>query len=271
MSKIQEALDKIRASSPARQASHAVGIGDRQQPGSLVGDSDAGVADIAMMQEEGCRSDLELAQARTISPSMDDERILNAMRELRTSVLQKLEADKRIIMITATNDDGGGSFVSRNLAAAIALDEGKTALIIDCNLKCPDISDLAECRDNPGLRGFLQDTTINPSDIICRTGIPRLRIIPSGNGEEENHELFTSNRLRLLLIELKKRYPERYIVLDAPSITSDADVRILLEVCDYVALVVPFGKTTTSKIIESARLIGKDKFLGLIFNNKPLT
>lgn len=274
MSKIQEALDKIRASSPARQANQvggAVGMGDRQRPGSLTDGADGAVADIALMHEQGYRSDLELAQARTISPSMDDERILNAMRELRTSVLQRLGTDKRIIMITATDDDGGGSFVSRNLAAAIALDEGKTALVIDCNLKRPDISSLAECQNNPGLRGFLQDTTINPADIICRTGIPRLRIIPSGDGEEESHELFTSNRLRLLLIELKKRYPERYIVLDAPSIASDADVRILLEVCDYVALVVPFGKTTTSKIIESAKLIGKDKFLGLIFNNKPLS
>ncbi|MBI5462559.1 MAG: hypothetical protein HY941_10275, partial [Gammaproteobacteria bacterium] len=182
-SKIQEALDKIRANSPARQV-NGVGVpvkaGDRRS-GAHAGELDDGVSGIAKMHEQRHRSDLELAQARTISAGMDDDRVLNSMRELRTSVLQRLDADKRIIMITATNDDGGGSFVARNLAAAIALDEGKTALIIDCNLRRPDISRLAECQNNPGLQGFLQDTTINPSDIICRTGIPRLRIIPSGN------------------------------------------------------------------------------------------
>lgn len=273
MSKIQEALDKIRAGEPLARSGRTPPVAGAEDAagGSALPVSTLGaVAEIAKMQEDGYRTDRELSELRTISGGMQGDRALNALRELRTSVLQRLDPEKRIIMVTATTDGGGASFVARNLAAAIALDEGKTALIIDCNLKHPDISRLAEIKSNPGLRGFLKDTTINPEDIICRTGVPRLRIIPAGDNVEEIREFFTSLRLRQLLIELKRRYPERYIVLDAPSITSDADARILVDVCDQVALVVPFGKTTTTQIVHAAKLIGKDKFMGLIFNNKPL-
>lgn len=276
MSKIQEALDKIRAGDISRQGGQMQGAalgGDNKSAmphGGLPSSLQGAVAEIAQMQEQGYRSEQELAALRTISGGMQDERVLNSLRELRTSVLQRLDPEKRIIMVTAATEGGGASFVARNLAAAIALDEGKTALIIDCNLKNPDISRLAECKSNPGLRGYLKDTSKNPEDIICRTGVARLRIIPAGNELEEVHEFFTSLRLRQLLIELKVRYPERYIVLDAPSIASDADARILVEACDQVALVVPFGKSTMAQVVQSAKQIGKDKFLGLIFNNKPL-
>lgn len=274
MSKIQEALDKIRADDVARHAGsvHAVAVtgGDGTAGNKLPATPLSGVAEIAQMQEQGYRTDAELATLRIISGGMQDERVLNSLRELRTSVLQRLDPEKRIIMVTAAAEGGGASFIARNLAAAIALDEGKTALLIDCNLKHPDISQLAEHKRNPGLRGFLKDTTINPEDIICRTGIARLRVIPAGDEGEEVREFFTSLRLRQLLVELKRRYPERYIVVDAPSIASDADARILVDACDQVALVVPFGKATMAHVIQSARQIGKDKFLGLIYNNKPL-
>lgn len=277
MSKIQEALDKIRAGDSSRQAGqlHSAAVtGAEGKPampsGGLQSNPPSAVAEIAQMQELGYRTDQELAGLRTISGGMQDDHVLNSLRELRTSVLQRLDPEKRIIMVTAANEGGGASFVARNLAAAIALDEGKTALIIDCNLKSPDISQLAECKSNPGLRGYLKDASINPEDIICRTGVARLRIIPAGDEVDEVHEFFTSLRLRQLLIELKRRYPERYIVIDAPSIASDADARILVDACDQVALVVPFGKATMAQVIQSAKQIGKDKFLGLIFNNKPL-
>lgn len=270
MSKIQEALDKIRADDAAAQtgAVHAVAV---QAPSNVLPAATlGGVAEIALMQEQGYRTEAELSMLRMISGGMQDEHLLNALRELRTSVLQRLDPEKRIIMVTAAAEGGGASLVARNLAAAIALDEGKTALLIDCNLKHPDTSQLADRKRNPGLRGFLKDMSINPEDIICRTGVARLRVIPAGDEGDEVREFFTSLRLRQLLIELKRRYPERYIVIDAPSIAADADARILVDACDQVALVVPFGKATMEHVIQSARQIGKDKFLGLIFNNKPL-
>lgn len=272
MSKIQEALDKIRTGQPLKPISGAGSAVQRRSGTAPTGGAlpveMAGVAGIARMSEDGYRSQAELAEMRILG-SVGDARARNAIRELRTSILQRLEADKRILMVTSTCTEAGGTFIARNLAAAFAYDESKTALIIDCNLNEPDASALAMGDGKAGLREFLKDSRISAEDIIHKTGIARLRVIPAGAEIEEVREYFTSDRLRQLLDELKRRYPERYIVVDAPPIADVADARILADVCDYVLLVVPFGKSTTNQVIQSARAIGKEKFLGLVFNDKP--
>ena len=272
MSKIQEALDKIRTGRSLQSEADAVAVStamQRRQSNSSLPAELRGAAGIARMEEDGLRSESELAEMRMLSHGLGNDRARNAMRELRTSVLQRLDGDKRILMVTGTADEAGGTFMARNLAAAIALDESKTALIIDCNLQQPEASLLALDDGKAGLREYLKDSRISAEDIIHRSGIPRLRVIPAGADVGEVREYFTSERLRQLLDELKRRYPERYIVIDAPPISEIADARILADVCDHVLLVVPFGKATTNQVIQSARAIGKDKFLGLVFNNKP--
>lgn len=271
MSKIQEALDKIRTGQSLKPIPGRVAVQRRNaslSPHDVVPMEMAGATGIARMQEEGYRSEQELAKMRLLS-SEGDANARNAIRELRTSILQRLEGDKRILMVTSTCVAAGGTFIAQNLAAAIAFDESKTALIIDCNLHEPDASALAVGDGNAGLRDFLKDTRIGADEIIHRSGVARLRVIPAGAEIEEVREYFTSDRLRQLLDELKLRYPERYIVIDAPPIADVADARILADVCDYVLLVVPFGKSTTNQVVQSARAIGKEKFLGLVFNNKP--
>lgn len=270
MSKIQEALDKIRAGQELTQTRRSPHAGRTlNAKAGMPSEVATAAAEITLMEEQGYRSSTELVGLRTISNVMSDSETLNAVRELRTSVLQRLDEDKRIVMVTSTAHRSGSTFVARNLAAAIALDEGKTALIVDCNLKDPSASRLALGDGRPGLREFLKSTDLSAEEIIHRTGVARLRIIPAGNHLEEVREFFTSARLRQLLEELERRYPERYIIVDAPPISHAADARILADVCDYVLLVVPFGKATTTHVIQSAKAIGKEKFLGLIFNNKP--
>lgn len=276
MSKIQEALDKIRTGHALKPSPDTrpdtTSIQRRSQESIVHGGLPAemsGAAGIARMEETEYRSDAELAAMRMLSNGMGDETARNAIRELRTSVLQRVESSRRILMITPTSQGAGGTFIARNLAAAIALDEGKTALIIDCNLSNPEASRLAIGQGTPGLRDYLKESRFGAEDIIHRTGIARLRVIPAGAEVGEVREYFTSERLKQLFDELKGRYPERYIIIDAPPISEDADSRIIADICDHVILVVPFGKSTTNQVIHSARAIGKEKFLGIVFNNKP--
>ena len=162
--------------------------------------------------------------------------------------------------------------MSLNLAAAIAMDETKTSLLVDCNLSDPDLSRLA-VSDKPeaaiGLKDYLQNNNCSVKDIIYPTGIPRLRLIPTGLKNIPMAEYFTSLRLHRLFDEIKQRYTRRYIFVDAPPVSNDADARILAEVCDYVILVVPYGKVTEEQVLKAARAIGKEKLLGTVFNNEP--
>ena len=102
-------------------------------------------------------------------------------------------------------------------------------------------------------------------DIIYPSGVERLRIIPSGQGSESAAEIFNSKKMQAFISEIKSRYPDRFIVLDAPSVQQSTEARILSKFCDYTLLVVPFGKAVTDEVLAAVDAIGKEKFAGLVF------
>ena len=103
------------------------------------------------------------------------------------------------------------------------------------------------------------------------TGIKRLRLIPAGNPLESASEYFTSHRLQGLISDLLTRYSDRYIFVNTAPITESADARIIVGLCDFVILVVPYASITKAKLKEAADAIGKEKLLGVVFNDVPKT
>jgi Mrp family chromosome partitioning ATPase len=107
------------------------------------------------------------------------------------------------------------------------------------------------------------------ADIIYPVGIPRLRVVPAGDHREVPVEYFTSARMQQLMQVVKQRYNERYVILDSPPISQSADLQILMELCDYVILVVPYGKVTEAQLADAAKTIGEKKLMGIVFNSEP--
>ncbi|MBU0801741.1 MAG: polysaccharide biosynthesis protein, partial [Alphaproteobacteria bacterium] len=118
-----------------------------------------------------------------------------------------------------------------------------------------------------GLSNYLTDYTVALKNIIYPSGVERLRVIPSGGASESAAEFFNSKRMEVLVAEIKSRYPDRFIVLDAPSIQQSTEARILAKYCDHALLVVPFGKVVTDEVLSAVDAVGKEKFAGLVFNH----
>jgi len=260
MSKIQEALEKIREED---------GAGGQHAHGSAKREMRDGVADVRKMADESSLDNKQLDKLKIIYPEMRENRIFNAFRDLRTSLRRAVAEKNPTIMVTSVSGSGGGSFMALNLARAIALDDGVTSLLIDCNLKSSSFDNLPVDDKPYGLRDYLKDESLVAEDIIHPCGINRLRVIPVGQKTIGATEFFTSSRLGQLIREVKNRYSERNIIIDTPPISETADTRLLAEICDYVLLVVPYGKTTRSQIQKSVDAIGQDKLIGVVFNNEP--
>lgn len=223
---------------------------------------------IRRMAEIGRLSYSEMEDLRIIHPGMTHMKALHAFRELRTN-LYRLAAGREnfVLMISSICPHGGSSFVTMNLGAAIALDESKTAIVVDCNINDPALHQVLPIEPDYGLVDYLENLTIELKDIIYSTGIRRLRLIPTGTPQQPGVEFFTSSRMRRFIDELRTRYRDRYVIIDAPPISSNADARILSELCDFTLLVVPFGRVTETQIEASVEAIGEKKLAGVIFNN----
>lgn len=224
---------------------------------------------IALMREPTKRTPTELAAFRIIHPEMGENPTVKAFREVRTKILQANQGRNCIIMVTSVAAQSGSTFVALNLGAAFALDEGKTALLIDCNLRRPTLHKLFGSPTVKGLTDYLENPTMNVADIIHPIGVQRLRVIPTGGRREIPAEYFTSVRMKRLLEAARARYPERFVILDSPPMTDSADTQILAELCHYVILVVPYGSVTQTQIDDCVKAVDRKKLLGLVFNNEP--
>jgi protein-tyrosine kinase len=221
---------------------------------------------IARMQEPRRLTADDLAERRIVYPDSPERDLVNRFRDLRTKLLELSGGNNFTLVVSGASEHAGSSFVALNLAAAFAFDQSKTAVIVDCNLREPSLNTALDIMPEAGLTDFLEDPDYEIGRIIYPTGIPRLRLIPAGTRRENPAEFFTSFRMKQFLQALRRRYPDRFIVLDTASISHSPDARILTDLCDYGLLVVPHGKLTPGKVENAARAFNPDKFVGAVIN-----
>lgn len=222
---------------------------------------------IAKMSEVHTFSDAQLDNLKILHQGMANEKVLNVFRELRTQVYERAREQNFVCMVTAVCPGGGASYTASNLAAAISLDRAKTSVLVDANVYAPSTEPLLSADANLGLTDYLALREMGIEFILYASGIKRLRIVPAGKNTSGATEKFSSSKMKMFLHELKGRYADRYIVIDAPSVGEfSADVRILAELSDFVVLVVPYGKVTDADVRRSIDIIGEQRVAGVIFN-----
>ncbi|WP_286810657.1 MULTISPECIES: polysaccharide biosynthesis protein [unclassified Marinobacter] len=221
---------------------------------------------IVRMQEPRRLTPDDLEERRIIYPESRNRQLVNHFRNLRTKLLEKSGGNNFTLVVSGAREGAGSSFVALNLAAAFAFDEAKTALIIDCNLREPALHSTLDIIPDSGLTDFLDDPDYDIARILYPTGIPRLRLIPAGSRRETPGEFFTSFRMKQFLQAVRRRYPDRFIVLDTAPITESPDARILTELCDYAMLVIPHAGMTADGIEQAAGAFNAEKFVGAVIN-----
>jgi len=169
-------------------------------------------------------------------------------------------------MVVSLAHNMGGTFFAVNIGAAFSYEGQKTSLLIDCNQRRPKLNRLFDKDTKYGLTDYLHDSRIGANTIIYPTGIYRMNFIPIGNRKNAGGEFLSSERMQEFIHILKKRYADRYVILNAPPLEVSADAAILSEVADYIVIVVPYGKVTNSRIKKAVKLLPKEKIAGIVLN-----
>lgn len=182
------------------------------------------------------------SSTRNIVVRADSTNVVNeAFRVVRTNLDFFLTTDKQgaqVIMTTSANPGSGKTFITMNLATALAL-KGKRVLMIDFDLRRATLSDSLNA-PRMGVANYLCGTS-NINDIIEHNvaGIDNLSLIGVGNLPPNPSELLYSERLKPLLNTLEQEYD--FIFFDCPPIEVVADSRILNEYVDTTIFVIRSG------------------------------
>jgi protein-tyrosine kinase len=212
----------------------------------------------------------ERQRLRLIQPDDVSGGIADSFRELRTRLLALAGDQNFTTMVVSVSPGSGASFVARNLAAAFAFDEAKTALLIDCNFRRPTQHLAFGVQPtNGGLINCLEHPGADLGKFMYQTGIPRLRLLPTGQTREMNGEYYSSINMQMVIDLMRKRYPDRYLFLDGPAIKGSPDARILSNLADFVVVVAGYGRDTANAINQAVAGFDPNKLAGVVFNHAP--
>ncbi len=205
---------------------------------------------------------------KIIHPAMENQDIINAYRTIRTKLLQKAKGKNLVTMVASLQYGMGTTFSSVNLASAFSYEGQKTSLVIDCDIRKNRLERYFPNQGDNGLTDYLTNSDIGTESIIYQSGVSRMRYIPVGNKKDTAGEVFSSERMHDLVMQLQKRYTDRYIILNAPPVEVSVDAAILSEICDFIVFILPYGKVTNERLTKAIRLLPKNKIVGFVVNNQ---
>jgi protein-tyrosine kinase len=212
---------------------------------------DAAAIDQAMASTKAVEIDLvRLAAMGYVTPDTPRTQIASEFRVIKRPILKNVydqsaaPVDRaNLIMVTSSLPGEGKTFVAVNLAISMAMELDTTVLLIDADVSRPSILQRLGLEPAPGMLDVLQDSSRNLGDVLLRTNIERLSILPAGAPSGRATELLASVQMKRLLDDLGSRYADRILVFDAPPLLPSTESGVLASQMGQLVMVVEAERT----------------------------
>lgn len=189
--------------------------------------------------------------------------IVESYKAARSNIMFSLSADDdKLFAVTSYSKGEGKSTVSANLAISFSKME-KRVLLIDCDLRRPNIHNVFKVENTAGLSNII-GKMVDYEDVVHRNVLPNLDILPSGTIPPNPSELLCSARFTELIKKLYEEYD--YIIFDTPPIGVVADALLLKDLVAGFVVVLRERSTThgdIQNILDSMKLADA-KILGFV-------
>ncbi len=189
---------------------------------------------------------------------------IEEFRTLRSRLYQAREKQPLAkLLVTSALPKEGKSFTSANLAQVIARQHGRRVLLIDADLRNPQLHNLLGAEPGPGLSEYLQSAADELS-IIQRGPMENLFLIPAGRNQGNPAELVSNGRMKFLLSRLEAMFD--WIIIDSPPAVLVSDAALLANYCDGVLLVVRSNNTPVDAARKAVQEFRDRNLVGVVLN-----
>jgi receptor protein-tyrosine kinase len=191
-----------------------------------------------------------LASMGYVTPDNPRTQIANEFRVIKRPILSNVQNRSaapveraNLIMVTSSLPGEGKTFVAINLAISIAMELDTTVLLVDADVSRPSVLQRLNLPASPGLLDILTDSSRSIGDVLLRTSLDKLSILPAGAPKGHATELLASVQMARVVDELATRYSDRIIVFDAPPLLVSTESRVLATHMGQVVVVVESERT----------------------------
>jgi exopolysaccharide/PEP-CTERM locus tyrosine autokinase len=199
--------------------------------------------------------------------------LLEEFRVIKRPLLQRAFAarapgDKpaNLIMVTSSLPGEGKTWCSINLAMSIAMELDHTVLLVEADVARPSVLRTLGLPPQRGLMDVLADPKLDVADVMLRTNVDTLSILPAGTSTPRATELLASSGMSSLLAEIATRYPDRVVIFDSPPLLLTSEARVLATHMGQIAMVVEAEKTTQHAVLEALAQLEGCSNVNLIYN-----
>jgi exopolysaccharide/PEP-CTERM locus tyrosine autokinase len=218
--------------------------------------------DLARMRELGM---VTAAGGRT--PLLEDFRIIKRPL-LQRAFGERAAGDKpgNLIMITSSLPGEGKTYTAINLAMSIAMELDHTVLLVDADVARPSVLRTLGLPNQRGLMDILVDDKLDMADVMLRTNVDTLSILPAGTSTPRATELLASSTMSSLVNEIASRYPDRIVIFDSPPLLLTSESRVLASHMGQIVMVVEAQTTTQHAVKEALSQLEGLNNVNLIYN-----
>jgi capsular exopolysaccharide synthesis family protein len=167
------------------------------------------------------------------------------------------------ILITSTIPEEGKSTVAANLACTLGRRKPQKTLLLEGDLRRPNIAAQFGLDKLPGLCDWLSGET--PTISIYRLENLGVWLLPAGTAPQNPLELMQAGKLSSLMDQLEAWFD--WIVIDSPPVLPLADASLWSKVADGILLVTRKGVTEKQQLQHGLEALDKSKLLGALMNS----
>jgi len=188
---------------------------------------------------------------------------------LRTNLsLGKLQG-QRVLAITSAVSQEGKTTLAAQLAVSIARATGEMTLLIDGDMRSPELHEIFDTQLSPGLAEVLRGEC--PEEEGIETGFSeKLHILTAGRLTVSPHQLLGRGEFSVLLDRLGEMY--RHIVIDTPPILPASEALVMARAADAAVLCVRRDYSRMDQVDEAFRRMSGAgvNSAGAVLNGIPL-
>jgi exopolysaccharide/PEP-CTERM locus tyrosine autokinase len=199
--------------------------------------------------------------------------LLEDFRIIKRPLLQRAFAERgpgekpgNLIMMTSSLPGEGKTYCAINLAMSIAMELDHTVLLVDADVARPSVLRTLGLPAQRGLMDILLDDKIDMADVMLRTNVDTLSILPAGTSTPRATELLASSTMSNLVHEIAHRYPDRIVIFDSPPLLLTSEARELASHMGQIVMVVEAQTTTQHAVREALRQLDGFANVNLIYN-----
>lgn len=186
---------------------------------------------------------------------------------LRTQVMRRMEQlGANTLAIISPHEGAGKTLTAINLAIAIAAETGRTALLVDLDLRNPSIHRRFGFEPKLGVEDCIRAHRPVQEAMVKIMGYDRLTVLPAKSSIDSSSEILTEQKAGELVNELRTRYANRVIIFDLPPVLQVDDALAFSRHAQAGLLVVAEGKTGREDVVRSMNIMQDLKIVGTVLN-----